>query len=293
MASLAAAALIGGLGCASIGAAQAHAGDGPRGHAPAAASAHGSGHAHARGHAIDLPPVNAQFDYQIGGAYAPATSVGIVDRDHTARPAPGVYNICYVNAFQTQSDDTTTWAGHNDDLILRDAQGNKVGDPDWGEYILDTSTAAKRARIAAIVDRWIDECATRGFDAVEPDNLDTYTRQPDLLTKAGNLDLATRLARHAHARGLAIAQKNTAGLSAATVKRVGFDFAIAEECQMYTECDTYTSVYGNHVIEIEYTDNPLTAYRQACRAQGRQISVILRDRDVVTPDDAAYRYKYC
>lgn len=37
----------------------------------------------------------------------------------------------------------------------------------------------------------------------------------------------------------------------------GYQFAIAEECQLlqeeFGECDTYTDVYGNNVIEIEYT----------------------------------------
>lgn len=239
------------------------------------------------------PPINAQFDYQIGGAYTPGASVGIVDRDHTAAPAAGKYNICYVNAFQTQPDDTTTWAGANDDLILRDADGKKVGDPVWHEYILDTSTQAKRDRIATIVNGWITECARKGFNAVEPDNLDTYTREPKLLTQANNLALATSLASHAHAEGLAIAQKNTAELGAADKEAVGFDFAIAEECQYKSECGSYTKVYGNNVIEIEYSDNPPSAYTNACADQGKNISVILRDRDVTPPGDSAYHYEYC
>ncbi|WGW12245.1 endo alpha-1,4 polygalactosaminidase [Saxibacter everestensis] len=240
-----------------------------------------------------LPPVNAQFDYQIGGAYTPSASVGVVSRDRTASPVPGKYNICYVNAFQTQPDDETTWSGRNDDLILRDASGKKVGDPEWNEYLLDTSSNAKRTRIAAIVNGWIDECASKGFNAVEPDNLDSFTRSKRLLTKANNVALATSLAAHAHEKGLAIAQKNTTELGSTGKTSVGFDFAIAEECQYYGECSAYTSVYGKNVIEIEYTDNPRSAYSNACSAQGKNISVILRDRDVVTPGNSAYHYEHC
>ena len=244
-----------------------------------------------------LPPVNAQFDYQIGGPYTPAASVGILDRDHTASPVAGRYNICYINAYQTQSDDTTTWAGGNSDLILRNSKGVKVGDPKWNEYLLDTSTSAKRARVAAIVDGWIDECASKGFQAVEPDNLDSWTRSKSggkqLLTKQNNIDLATLLAAHAHQKGLAIAQKNTSQLGSVGKNTVGFDFAIAEECQAYEECDAYTDVYGANVIEIEYTDNDLSAYTDACAAQGSTISVILRDRDVVVKGKSGYTYKYC
>ncbi|MEL4319918.1 endo alpha-1,4 polygalactosaminidase [Leifsonia sp. YIM 134122] len=246
---------------------------------------------------VTLPPVNGRFDYQLGGAYTPASSVRIVARDSTAEPATGKYNICYVNAYQTQPDDVKTWSGRNSDLILRNSKGVKVGDPEWDEYLLDTSTAAKRTRIAAIMNSWIDGCAEKGFQAIEPDNLDSWTRSKSagkqLLTKAHNVALAQLLAAHAHGKGLAIAQKNTPQLGTAGKKTVGFDFAIAEECQMYTECAAYTNVFGRNVIEIEYTDNPKSAYTTACKKQGTTISVILRDRDVVAKGKPDYVYKSC
>ncbi|GAB3898943.1 hypothetical protein GCM10029964_084170 [Kibdelosporangium lantanae] len=52
--------------------------------------------------AVAAPPAHATFDYQIGGAYGPPSGVRVVTRDHTAAPAAGLYNICYVNAFQAQ-----------------------------------------------------------------------------------------------------------------------------------------------------------------------------------------------
>jgi len=243
---------------------------------------------------VELPPVDGQFDYQIGGAYTPADAVQIVDRDHTAQPAAGKYNICYVNAFQSQSGEKSTWTANGTDLILKDDSGADVEDPDWaGEYFLDTSTAAKRTAIAAVVGEWIDGCAQAGYDAVEPDNLDTYDRSDGLLTKADNVALAALLADRAHAAGLAIAQKNTAELTAADVRTAGFDFAVAEECQVWSECDAYLDNYGDNVIEIEYTDNKTSYYTAACSAQGQDISVILRDRDVVASDKSAYHYESC
>ena len=59
--------------------------------------------------AVTLPPVNGQADYQLGGAYTPDATVTIVTRDRTASPATGKYNICYLNAFQTQAEDETWW----------------------------------------------------------------------------------------------------------------------------------------------------------------------------------------
>ncbi|GAB3239879.1 endo alpha-1,4 polygalactosaminidase [Kineosporia babensis] len=242
---------------------------------------------------VTLPPANGQFDYQIGGAYEPATGVEIVDRDREAEPAAGKYNICYVNAFQTQPGDAEYWTGEQDDLLLKNADGEYVRDSEWDEYILDTSTEAKREALAGIVGEWIDGCAAAGFDAVEPDNLDTYTRSDELLTKDDNVAFSALLAQRAHEAGLAIAQKNTAELDQNDARTAGFDFAIAEECQVWKECDAYTDIYGDQVYEIEYTDNGRSAYATACKSQGQDISVILRDRDVVPAGKSAYHYQAC
>ena len=243
--------------------------------------------------AVKLPPVNGRFDYQIGGAYAPAPGVAIVDRDRSDSPAPGKYNICYINAFQSQPEDAWFWRSKHPDLLLKHG-GKPVTDPGWpGEYILNTSTVATRSKIAAIVDPWIAGCVAKGFQAVEPDNLDSWTRSRNLLTESDNLAFVTLIARYAHSRGLAIAQKNTGQLGNKGKVTAKLDFAIAEECQLYSECATYTGPYGRHVIEIEYTDNPRSAYTQACAGQGRFISVILRDRLVVARGQTGYHYEYC
>ena len=244
--------------------------------------------------AVALPPANGQFDYQIGGAYTPGSTVSIVDRDRSASPVVGRYNLCYVNAFQTQPDEASFWTSSHSDLLVKRPDGSNLTDPDWpGEFILNTSTAAKRSSIATIVNGWIDGCKAKGFQAIEPDNLDSWSRSLNTLTETNNVDYATLLATHAHAIGLAIAQKNGSELGATGKTTVGFDFAIAEECQVYSECGAYTGPYGNSVIEIEYTDNARSAYTQACAAQGKNISVILRDRKVVARGQSAYRYEYC
>jgi hypothetical protein len=247
----------------------------------------------AAGRSWRLPPANAVFDYQIGGAYRPASGVGIVDRDRNDKPAPGAYGICYVNAFQTQPEEAGWWRSNHPDLLLRHG-GSTVEDPDWpGELVLDTSTAARRQALAGVVGGWLDGCARGGFQAVEPDNLDSWTRSDDLLDQADNVAFATLLAARAHADGLAIAQKNTTDLGSAGRTRVGFDFAIAEECEVYHECPAYTGVYGNQVYEIEYTDNGTAAFTRACAARGATISVLLRDRDVVPATDPAYHNQTC
>jgi hypothetical protein len=239
--------------------------------------------------AYSLPPVNAKFDYQIGAAYTPPSGVTVVSRDRTAAPAAGLYNICYVNAFQTQPSEIGWWQANHDNLLLKDAGGKYVVDEAWGENLLDTSTAAKRSALAGIVGGWIDGCGAAGFKAIEPDNIDSYDRSNGLLTKANALSYLTLLASRAHRDGLAIGQKNTTDLGTAG-KSAGLDFAIAEECGRYTECGDYTGVYGTHLIDIEYNSSGFT---KACNAVGATVSVVRRDVNVTAPGSGTYVYNAC
>ncbi|MFI5972275.1 endo alpha-1,4 polygalactosaminidase [Streptomyces sp. NPDC051452] len=231
--------------------------------------------------AVRLPPRHAGFDYQIGGSYPPPEGVRIVSRDRSGSPAPGLYNICYVNAFQAQPAERSSWPP---DLLLRDAHGAVVIDEDWNEALLDLRTPAKRQRVARRVNRWVDGCAGKGFDAVEPDNYDSYTRSHGLLTAGDATAFMSLLSRHAHARHLAIAQKNTAEL-AGRRERAGLDFAVAEECGQYDECGVYAKAFDDRVVDIEYTDRGL---RAALARWGDRLSIVRRDRNVSTPGSAEY-----
>ncbi|MEU8817415.1 endo alpha-1,4 polygalactosaminidase [Actinoplanes sp. NPDC048796] len=231
------------------------------------------------------PPADGRFDYQLGGAYPPAAGVRIVDRDRAADAPADAYGICYVNAFQTQPGENGWWQAEHPDLVL------KRQDPDWpGEYLLDISTPAKRAALGEIVGGWFEGCAAKGFRAVEPDNLDSYTRSGGQLSAEHAVAYARILVSKAHESGLAAGQKNAADFDG---RSLGFDFAVTEECAVYDECGAYLDRYGDQVYEVEYTDNGIDAYRRACRDHGARISVILRDREVVPQGEAGYHYESC
>jgi hypothetical protein len=260
----------------------------------------GDGEGKARA-ATPPPPANAGFDYQIGGDYPLPDGVSVVSRDwFSGDPAPDpAYSICYVNAFQTQAneagvdrpDERNNWPPN---LVL-----SELGDdPHWGgEYLVDISTAGKRRRAANWVEQMIQGCAEAGYEAVEYDNLDSWTRfdgtplADDVpFEKPDALAYARLLTDRAHALGMAVGQKNTADVNRRQSQRVGFDFAIAEECSHYDECGRYRNVYGNHVIEIEYRR---ADFRKACRTVGPEISVVLRDRLVSPPSSPRYVYDAC
>jgi len=134
---------------------------------------------------VTLPPAGGVADYQLGGAYRPAAKVDIVVRDRTADPAPGVYSICYVNAFQTQPGTLRWWKKRHPGLLLRDRKGRVVRDAGWpDEVLLDVRTGSKRAAAAKVMRRWFASCADRGHQAVEPDNLDSWTRSKGLLKRS-------------------------------------------------------------------------------------------------------------
>lgn len=245
-----------------------------------------SGDAKSEGPDWSPPPRHAGFDYQIGGAYPPAKDVGVVSRDRAARPAPGLYNMCYVNAFQAQPDERDDWPA---DLLLRDRNGRVVIDQDWDEPLLDIGTPDKRERVAARVGPWIDGCADHGFDAVEPDNYDSYTRSKGLLSARDAKAFMSLLVRRAHRAGLAVGQKNTAEL-APDGHRLGVDFAVAEECGAYDECGVYAEAFDDRVVVIEYTD---TGLRKACSAFGKRLDIVRRDHDVTTPGSNGYVRHTC
>ncbi|MGV9885015.1 endo alpha-1,4 polygalactosaminidase [Streptomyces sp. NPDC003006] len=243
------------------------------------------------GDAVRRPPVDAAFDYQLGGAYRPPSKVRAVSRDRGADPAPGLYNICYVNAFQAQpgKDAARWWQREHPDLLLRDEDGRTVVDEDWQEPLLDISTREKRAALLDVVGEWIDGCAEAGFDAVEPDNLDSYERSESLLTADDAAAFARLLARRAHDEGLAIAQKNTTDLLERR-STIGFDFAVTEECARYKECPDFVAAYDGRVFDIEYETKD---FDTACRSWGRELSVTLRDRDVRPAGEDGYVYRRC
>ncbi len=227
-----------------------------------------------------LPPTTGAFDYQLGGPYPPPDGVTVVVRDSTAEPAEGVYSICYLNGFQTQPG--AEWP---DDLVLHN-DGERVVDPEWpDEFLLDGSTDAKRAAIGERLAPAVDGCAESGFDAVEFDNLDSWTRSDGLLDEDDNVALAEVLVDLAHAAGLAAGQKNTPQLGERG-PQLGFDFAIVEECARYDECAAYTDVYGDRVYAIEYDGLD-------CSDPQLPPMTVLRDLPLVPAGAPDYAYETC
>ena len=216
----------------------------------------------------------------------------MVVRDREAAPAGVAIDVCYVNGFQTQPGELDWWLSEHPDLLLRGDDGEPVVDPAWpDERILDSLTASSRDAIAGVVGGWIDGCAEAGYEAVELDNLDSWTRA-DGLDAEGNLALAALLTARAHAAGIAVAQKNALEARDAG-PAAGFDLVVTEECARFDECDDYGALYERH-LAVEYEGElPEGGFAAVCERADQPQLTVLRDLDLTTPDDPAHVLERC
>jgi hypothetical protein len=234
-------------------------------------------------------PASAIIDYQLGGAYPPPEGVTVVERDNQDEPADGLYTICYINGFQTQPG-----ADWPDDLLVHSADGSQLVDPNWpDEHILDLSTAEKRVRIAELQYPVIDGCAENGFAAIEFDNLDSYSRSDDAFALDDAVEYAKLIVVHSHGARLPAGQKNTSELGVRGRDEIGFDFLVAEDCDAFEECADYTDVYGDRVIDVEYTDAIRRPFADVCADPATPASTILRDRGLSAAGEPDYVYEHC
>jgi hypothetical protein len=242
---------------------------------------------------VEMPPIGGKFDYQIGGVYQPDARVKIVVRDRSKIPVGDRYNVCYVNALQTQPDHMdgglSWWRQNHGDLLVKKPDGEPAIDPEWDEGILDISTPEKRSKILEIQKKWIGDCKSGRYQAIEADNIDSHMRAGGAFDLNATKEYMKSFVRHAHEKGLAVAQKNGGELGDSGKKYVGFDFAIAEDCQANDECKPYSEAFGDNVFQIEYTDE---AFQKSCTDRGGR-SIIRRDRNVVPYGHSDYVYEVC
>lgn len=199
-----------------------------------------------------------------------------------------MFNICYVNGFQTQPG--AEWPAG---LLVPGADGQPLADASWpDEFLIDTSTAEKRGANLALVLPAIKACAAKGFDVVEFDNLDSYIRSGGYLEMEDALAFAGLLVAAAGEHRMVAAQKNTAELSTRGRDEAGFVFAVVEECDRWQECASFTDVYGRgQVIGIEYTDDLRTDFAEICAVPDRPGSMMLRDRMLLPAGSAGYVFE--
>ncbi|HEU4325230.1 MAG TPA: endo alpha-1,4 polygalactosaminidase [Roseiflexaceae bacterium] len=135
--------------------------------------------------------------------------------------------------------------------------------------------------LAPLMRQRMDVCKAKGFDAVEPDNMDAYQADTGFpLTAADQLAYVRWLAGEAHARGLSIGLKNSPELAADLLPDL--DWALTESCFAQGWCEEMRPFLdaGKAVFAAEYTDSGMTTARFCEEARHLGISAILKHRDL-------------
>ena len=198
-----------------------------------------------------VPPPATSWQWQLTGTLDLNVPAAMFDIDLFDTPAAtvaalharGRRAICYLSA--------GTWEDWRPDAGRFPAEilGNGVsGWPD--ERWLDIR---RLDVLAPIMEARLDQCRDKGFDGVEPDNVDGYANRSGFPLRAADQIRYNRwIAEAAHARGLSVGLKNDLDQVAQLVDV--FDWALAEQCFEYNECDRLQPFVaaGKAVFVVEY-----------------------------------------
>ena len=195
------------------------------------------------------------------------TSARTVEKLH----ANGSRAICYISVGSWEN-----WRPDKYKFPKKVLGNNYYGWP--GEKWLDIR---RLSVLAPIMGARMDMCKQKGFDAIEPDNMDGYTNRTGFkLTAADQLRYNRWLARAAHERGLAIAMKNDQDQVSALVS--DYDFAITEDCFDQGWCNRMSPFVqqGKAVLAAEYTDTGASLGKFCPRARNLDFDAILKKRNL-------------
>jgi len=196
------------------------------------------------------PPQHLTWYWQLQGTIRTGEPVAAYDIDGfessaaqvAALHAEGRRVICYV--------DVGTAENFRPDYpqFPKSVLGHSNGWP--GERWLDIRQLAVLEPIMAARLRM---CREKGFDAVEPDNIEGFSNSSGFpLTAADQLTYNEWVAQQAHSLGMAVLQKND-GQQTAQLHGY-FDGALTEQCNQYGECPLFQAYLtaGQPVLNAEY-----------------------------------------
>jgi hypothetical protein len=172
--------------------------------------------------------------------------IDLFDNDATivaALHAQGRQVVCYMNA--------GGWEDWRPDAGQFPAEVIGANLDNWeGERWLDIRRIDV---IGPIMEARMDLCVTKGFDGVEPDNIDGFLNDTGYqLTYEDQRRYNIWLANTAHQRGLSIGLKNDMEQIPDLLPH--FDWALNEQCFEYDECETLLPFIqaGKPVFNVEY-----------------------------------------
>ncbi|WP_340380534.1 endo alpha-1,4 polygalactosaminidase [Streptomyces sp. SS7] len=196
------------------------------------------------------PRPGTDWQWQLSGRLDTSVDVPVYDIDgfdHSEETVAALHRdgrkvICYLSTGAWE--DWRPDAGDFPKAVIGEGNGWK------GERWLDIRAVDVLEPLMAAR---LDMCRDKGFDAVEPDNMDGYKNTTGFPLKAPDqLRYNRLLARLAHERGLSVGLKNDLDQIPALVD--DFDFAVNEQCAQYDECADLTpfTEADKAVFHVEY-----------------------------------------
>jgi hypothetical protein len=143
--------------------------------------------------------------------------------------------------------------------------------------------------LAPAIKRRFDMCKAKGFDGIEPDNIDGFQNDTGFpITAEDQIAYDRFLVAEAHVRGLSIGLKNDPEQAEALV--AWFDWAMIEDCFAEGCCDQFApfSAAGKAVFMAEYTDRGVKADAFCPQAKELGFSGILKTRDLTAWREACH-----
>lgn len=144
--------------------------------------------------------------------------------------------------------------------------------------------------LSPVIKSRFELCKQKGFDGIEPDNLDGYeigvAETGFIMTYEDQLAFNRWLTKEAHSLGLPIGLKN----NPEQIKDLlsDFDWAILESCYQYGWCNTFKQFIDNNkaVAMIEYTDTDIDFTTACLYAVKNGFSMLIKNRNL----DASVEY---
>lgn len=190
--------------------------------------------------------------YDIDGIINPRSTI-------TALHAIGKHVVCYIevgaagNYYSAGDEGLATT--YYQQLQRAGDFGRKV--PGYPEYYLNINSATTVSIIESMIS---EQCASKGFDAVETDIDEEYNDDSGFtITKADQEAYMTTLADYMHGLGLAWFIKNPddTGDSYATDMEPLADAVLTEQCNQYDTCNLLSAYVGHKaVFDAEYRLKP-------------------------------------
>jgi hypothetical protein len=185
--------------------------------------------------------------------------------------AAGAHVLCYINAGAWED-----WRPDADQYPKEIVGQVYEGWP--GEKWLDIR---RMDDLKSILSARFDLCKEKGFDGVEPDNLDGYQNETGFgLTADDQLAFNRWLALMAHSRGLSIGLKNDPDQMEVLVK--DFDFTVMEDCLVSGWCENALPFIKDvkPAYAVEYTDRTSSLTPFCDQAHGLGVQTFLKHREL-------------